>query len=142
MNDTANTIHPFEAAGLGIAPFRCTGVVEKSGPIKYPNGMEVGAPGQPMGTCEFCGNGIKYCCQIVSHDGRHFEVGCDCVEKLHREDNALATAAQRIRADIRRKQQEERAERRLFTSLLAAEWYPRLFICMEENLEVFTPDRR
>lgn len=80
-NDTAQTLHVFEKAGLGKAPFRCVGMERKVGPITLRDGLTVGAPGQPMGTCDFCGTGIADCFQIVSADGRSFVVGCDCVAK-------------------------------------------------------------
>lgn len=116
MTDELNTLHPFEESGLGKAPFRCTGWEHRVGPIKLSCGMEVGSPGQPMGTCDFCGNGIAVCMQIVSADGKRFEVGCDCVKKLERKDNKLADAAQRIRAEVRKKHRlalaaKRRAER-------------------------------
>lgn len=74
-------LHRFEAAGLGKAPFRCVGVERRVGPINLGNGLEVGAPGQPMGCCDYCGQGIAECYAIVSADGREFIVGCDCVSK-------------------------------------------------------------
>lgn len=59
---------------------------ERRGPIKITvNGIqcETGAPGQPMGTCQYCGTGIAICCEIESADGRRFVVGSTCVEKTH-----------------------------------------------------------
>lgn len=80
-----NTIHVFERAGLGKAPFHIVGVQERRGPITIleKNGcaFQVGAPGQPMGTCKFCGQGIAVCWSIRSADDRVFEVGSDCVFK-------------------------------------------------------------
>lgn len=84
---TENKIHKFEQAGLGKAPFRFVGVEERRGPIReldkngQPTGVEYGAPGQPMGTCDYCGQGIAICCTIVSADGKRFIVGSDCVAK-------------------------------------------------------------
>lgn len=83
---TATDLHVFEAAGLGTAPFRYLGFTELRGPIKILengvwNGLESGAPGQPMGTCAYCGQGIAICCEIRSADGKTFVVGSDCVEK-------------------------------------------------------------
>ena len=84
---TATEQHVFEAAGLGTAPFRYVGFRERRGPEKILDangvwhGEECGAPGQPMGTCKFCGQGIAICCEIVSADGKRFIVGSDCVEK-------------------------------------------------------------
>jgi hypothetical protein len=77
----ATTQHVFETAGLGRAPFRYLGCFVSVGPIKLADGSEVGAPGQPMGTCSYCGAGIKNCCRIKSSDGIVSIVGCDCVAK-------------------------------------------------------------
>jgi hypothetical protein len=68
--DLANvsTIHVFEASGLGKAPYTFLGVSVKVGPLKLSDGSEVGAPGQPMGCCKFCGTGA---------DGKDFYVGCE-----------------------------------------------------------------
>lgn len=79
-----NSVHPFERAGLGVAPFRFVGMFSDFGPhFCEMNGVrvEVGAHGQPMGTCDYCGQGIGYCFTIRSADGREFVVGSDCVAK-------------------------------------------------------------
>lgn len=74
MNEST-TIHPFEAAGLGLAPFRVVGFSV----CKYQACQ--GAPVQPGASCDFCGTGIMNVFRIRSSDGREFKVGCDCVEK-------------------------------------------------------------
>lgn len=77
--------HPFERSGLGIAPFRCIGVERRVGPIRTQVApgvtVEVGAPGQPMGTCAHCGTGIAECCIIQDANGKRFVVGNQCVLK-------------------------------------------------------------
>jgi hypothetical protein len=79
-------IHAFEKAGLGKAPFTLTGFSHKVGPIRTQIGpgiwSEVGYPGQPMGTCDYCGTGIAMCFHIRSSDGKSFIVGSDCVAKV------------------------------------------------------------
>lgn len=79
-------IHKFERAGLGKAPFRFVGLYEDRGPRKtyLPGGIvvEVGAEGQPMGVCKYCGTGIAICCKVRSADGKEFVVGSDCIEKV------------------------------------------------------------
>ena len=95
METTQQYIHPFEAAGLGVAPFHFVGMTEKSGPIKLGNGLTVGAPGQPMGTCDYCGQGIKYCCSIKAADGAEFIVGNDCVRKTYKKGSRVLTDVQR-----------------------------------------------
>jgi hypothetical protein len=67
--------HKFEKAGLGLAPFRCVGVVEHF--ITYPGGRT-----QAAGTCDYCGTGIRFEYLIKSSDGNKFVVGSDCVEKV------------------------------------------------------------
>lgn len=77
----AARVHVFERAGLGKAPFRFIRVERRVGPLDMGNGCFVGAPGQPMGTCQYCGEGIAECCVIRSADGREFVVGNVCVGK-------------------------------------------------------------
>ena len=71
----------FERAGLGFAPFRLVAVEIRRGPIMLPGGLMVGAPGQPMGTCDYCGTGIAECCLIRDASGKTFIVGNECVRK-------------------------------------------------------------
>lgn len=103
----ADTIHPFEKAGLGKAPFKYRGIITRvcgADTTDPKTGIQTGATGQAAGTCNYCGMGIKYCCQIESADGQRFEVGTDCVEKLNRDDNrdvsALVQTVARDRAAI------------------------------------------
>lgn len=117
MNATEK-IHPFEASGLGRAPFEFIGVTTKVGPITLADGItQVGAPGQPMGTCDHCGQGIKDCFRVRSADGKSFEVGCDCIAKIYRTDNltsselARDSVYQQIQAARRQKARERRHER-------------------------------
>ena len=80
------TTHKFEIAKLGLAPFKLVGNYTDVGPkVWVENGIRVesGAPGQPMGSCDYCGQGIKFCFKIKSADGKTFVVGSDCVMKTH-----------------------------------------------------------
>ena len=111
--------HPFEKAGLGIAPFRCVGVERKIGPIKstdpkFPGvTFEVGAPGQPMGTCDYCGTGIADCYRIKSSDGKTFVVGSDCVARTYKEvDMTVPSDVRNAIAKIAREKREARADAR------------------------------
>lgn len=113
----ATTIHPFERSGLGRAPFRFLGLSVEVGPIQRGD-ITVGAPGQPMGVCDHCGQGIKYVCHITSADNHEFCVGCDCVKKLARADNAeydpviqqIATAKRKLDRDLRHVRETKRIE--------------------------------
>lgn len=93
--------HPWERAGFGKAPFQWLGCYEDIGPHKYPGGLEVGTPGQPMGCCDYCGNGIAECHKVRSADGREFIVGCDCVRKVNDEKSGVYQKA--VRASMDRK---------------------------------------
>lgn len=110
INAEPNTIHPFEAAGLGLAPFKLIGFDRKVGPIKMEDGTEVGAPGQPMGTCDYCGTGIADCYRIKSSDLKTFIVGCDCVLKLGRSDNRLVGEVKRKKLALDRAKRQVKRE--------------------------------
>jgi len=72
---TTATIHVFESAGLGRAPFRFVGfevVVYQACP---------GAPVQSGSSCDYCGQGIRNVCWVEDADGKRFKVGPDCVLK-------------------------------------------------------------
>ena len=104
-----NTVHPFEKAGLGKAPFHFVGLTENF--IVHPDGST-----QAAGCCDYCHTGIRNEYHIRSTDGNEFVVGCDCVEKLDRADNRLVAdvvAAKNARErQIRRaKADAEQAER-------------------------------
>lgn len=68
-------MHVFERAGLGNAPFKVVGSYE----MKWQ--ACPGAPIQPGGSCDYCGQGIMYAVAIRSADGQKFKVGSDCVHK-------------------------------------------------------------
>ncbi len=69
-----STIHKFERAGLGKAPFQFTGMTEKV--ITYPDGSS-----QAGSHCDYCFTGIRYEFWVESADKRSFKVGCDCIHK-------------------------------------------------------------
>lgn len=82
------TIHAFEKAGLGKAPFRYLGMVYQD--ISYgllnikvqgANGELIDAQTTPGGTCDYCGHYILNMFRIESADGKKFKVGCDCIRK-------------------------------------------------------------
>ena len=101
--------HCFERAGLGLAPFKYTGSYESRGPITLvQNGVEVqvGAPGQPMGSCAYCGQGIAILCGITSSDGKKFVVGSDCVNRT-----GDAGLVDYVKRDVARRRTAMRHER-------------------------------
>jgi hypothetical protein len=109
MNET-ETVHAFEKAGLGKAPFTYKGTRASFGPIKMvdASGMEwsIGAPGQPMGSCAYCGQGIGYLCDIESADGKRFVVGQDCVKKT-----GDAGLTRKVNAHVRARTAKAKASR-------------------------------
>jgi hypothetical protein len=129
LNTEASFLHPFEKAGLGKAPFRCVGVSRKVGPIRIANPggtvTEIGAPGQPMGWCDFCGAGIADCYEIRSADGKSFVVGCDCVAKVCAKGERILDEVQRMARDARnaaarvRAAKKDKAVRARLAELLA-----------------------
>jgi hypothetical protein len=92
------TVHPWERAGLGKAPFRWLGVRHLVGPIRIAQSdgttLEIGAPGQPMGSCAYCAQGIAECHSIKSADGKVFMVGCDCVRRVSEPGDPVLKAAE------------------------------------------------
>ena len=65
--ETAQFVHAFEAAGLGIAPFEFVG--------EYDRGRN------NQTSCDLCGTGIRYEEIIRDAKGHTFKVGNECVHK-------------------------------------------------------------
>ncbi len=82
----AGTVHPFQAAGLGLAPFRYIGQVHQD--IAYgqavvaPEGTGPAVTTKPGGSCAYCGNYILHMFNVRSADGKTFHVGSDCIAKV------------------------------------------------------------
>jgi hypothetical protein len=119
MTTTNNDVklHVFEAAGLGRAPYKFLRMDVMRGPIRrIENGVEVqiGAPGQPMGSCQYCSTGILYAFWLRSADGKEFYVGSDCIMKsgdagLRRVIDPLIKQMQKEQRDARAKMTLEQA---------------------------------
>jgi hypothetical protein len=107
------TIHVFEKAGLGKAPFTLEGV-----DVRTYCAFQ-GAPVQPGAACGYCSTGIMECCLIRSSDGKHFIVGNECVKKTYDKGlvNAAKKAVNKIHLDAKHKREAERitAARKAFT---------------------------
>jgi hypothetical protein len=86
---TQKTIHPFEAAGLGLAPFRYVRFYQ----AKYQACQ--GAPIQPGASCDYCGTGIMNVYVINSSDGKEFKTGCDCVYKTFAKTDTVVKEVKR-----------------------------------------------
>lgn len=94
-------VHPFEAAGLGVAPFRFVGMHEEARAL--PDGTV-----QPAGACDFCGTGIRYVFVVEDARGQRAKVGSDCVERTCSEFDATLDAA--VRKEVNRVQREARGQ--------------------------------
>lgn len=70
----SETIHRWEAAGLGQAPYTFLGA--RKNVIRHDDGST-----QPGGTCAYCSTGIANEFMFRSADGRTFVVGSTCVHK-------------------------------------------------------------
>jgi len=128
-------IHVFERAGLGKAPFRLVNVVERRGPqpIGGPDSsLTVGAPGQPMGSCKFCGEGIADCYVIESADGKRFDVGCVCVGKT-----GDAGLRKQVDAARRQRDREKRLVRDQANTMWAQEQLRRVEVCVALNAQPY-----
>lgn len=94
-------IHPFEAAGMGQAPFRFVGY-ERKAHVDYP-----GATPRPGSSCDYCGTAIMDVFMVRSADGREFKVGCDCIRKVYAEFDAdIPVDARKAIARMQRQQRE------------------------------------
>lgn len=104
-------MHPFEKAELGKAPFRVIGCFQDIGPHRSvcpTTGVtiEVGSPGQPMGVCKYCWQGIAICYMIESSDGKRFTVGSSCVAKTG--DKTITSEVKRLELKAKNEKADER----------------------------------
>ena len=77
-------IHKFEAAGLGRAPFRFTGIETAADRAAVQRERENGGlmfTTNHSTSCDYCGQGIQNAYGVQSADGKRFKVGCDCIRK-------------------------------------------------------------
>ena len=111
MTEQIKRVHPFEIAKLGVAPFRPAGSYIDQGPKKIKiNGVELesGAPGQPMGSCDYCGRGILICFRVKDSTGRSFVVGSKCIEKTTHKGHPVYTAVQKVKRARAKEQRDQR----------------------------------
>lgn len=127
---TPTRIHPFEAAGLGLAPFRYVGSEVRLHQVP-------GCHPKAGASCDFCGTSIALCCLIESADGKRFKVGCDCVAKTARKsdihDNKLASDAAKAKRDHNRKKrwQRELAKAKKNAAVAPVRYAVALSVCTE-----------
>jgi hypothetical protein len=115
----SDSIHCFEKAGLGKAPFRYVGMVAQE--IQYGqrvighlNGVTFTT--KPGGTCDYCGTYIVNMFRIKSSDDKTFVVGCDCVlktgdagliKKIKSSQSLLQSARRKAQKDHKADQDQE-----------------------------------
>lgn len=109
------SIHCFEKAGLGKAPFRYVG--EEYQDIRYGSRV-IGSIGgcavetKPGGTCAYCSTYIVNMFVVESSDGNRFHVGCECIKKtgdagLVRKVEAAVKKMNRERREAKKKLEAE-----------------------------------
>lgn len=111
-----DTIHLFQAAGLGLAPFRLEGMCQipstslaEANPTAYNAALRMLPQGIGIGSCAYCGTPLTNNFLIRSRDGRLFPVGSECVRKTG--DRGLTDKVKVIERERRRAAREE--ERRV-----------------------------
>ena len=115
MNTAATiTVHPFEAAKLGVAPFRYVGMfslpsasLAAQNVDAYNNALasiprDIGA-----GSCCYCGMYITHNFIIKSSCGRRFVVGCECVTRTG--DAGLVKEVKAERSKMAKEKREAKA---------------------------------
>lgn len=124
-----NRIHPFERAGFGHAPYRCTGSDRR---VYY---AAPDAPAQPGASCNYCGTGIMDVYHVVSADGCSFVVGSDCVRRVWQEFDATIppdfraefTRIERAKREIQRQARQARLDERCRRATATLDGMPGLF---------------
>lgn len=116
------SIHLFENAGLGKAPFRCVSFIQlpsvslaEHNPSGYNNAMNNAtqiAKGYniKLGSCDYCGMALMNHFVIKSADKKFFTVGCECVRKTNDSglrDKVKLLQRQKAKAEREKKRQEK-----------------------------------
>ena len=111
---TNTTQHPFEAAGLGKAPFKFIGIEAQD--LRYGRAIlnraeyektSIAVETKPGDSCAYCGQYIVNMYNVRSADGRTFHVGSDCIEKTG--DRKLIDRAKVARLSRERVKREAKA---------------------------------
>jgi len=121
-------IHQWEDKGHGKAPFSFVSMISMPSAEAYGSNVEGYNNAMAdawrsakqfdvrLGSCDVCGTGIHNHCVIRDANGKHFVVGCDCVEKT--DDSKLITATKnanrlRVKAAKAEKAAKQREQQRL-----------------------------
>jgi hypothetical protein len=110
-----DTIHKFEIAGLGKAPFKLVGfykmpsnALAEHNPDGYNSALRAMPKGAGCGSCQFCGIGLINNFIIKSADGKINAVGCDCVQKVG--DKGLTTKIKEMQRLARKEKRDAERE--------------------------------
>jgi hypothetical protein len=142
MNNTTTTtesdkVHPFERAGLGVAPFKFVGWHES----KFQ--AHPGAPVKAGSSCDYCPQAIMIVCVIEDAHGKRFKVGCDCARKaggaklVARVEKAMTEREREIR---KARSEKRRTQRRAKPASQAQIDYARKLGATDADLEEATID--
>lgn len=111
MTQANDSIHKFEIAGMGKAPFKVVGFYKipslslaEHNPNAYNNQLSAMPQGFGIGSCAFCGIGLVNNYLIESADGKKSAVGCDCVGKAG--DAGLTSKIKEMQRQARREARE------------------------------------
>ena len=119
----SQSIHPFEKSGLGVGPFRLTGVISlpnasiaEANPAAFNGAMRdaqeaAKCSGVRLGVCDHCGAGLMRNAVVTDSAGKCFVVGLDCAMKVG--DASLGSRAKIEANRIRREAAAARKEREL-----------------------------
>lgn len=110
-----DTIHKFEIAGLGKAPFKIVGFYKMPSPSlagenphAYNMQLQAMPTGHGCGSCTYCGTPLVNNYLIESSDGVKSSVGCDCVGKVG--DRGLTTKIKEMQRIARREAREAKRQ--------------------------------
>jgi hypothetical protein len=119
MNALIRIAHPFETAGLGVAPFRflfCYSLPSPSlagqNPEAYNNALRQMPSGIGCGTCGCCGMALMHNYIVESSDGLRSAVGSECVRKTGEKTliSEVELEARKVAKTVRKAGERARAE--------------------------------
>lgn len=90
---TQRLTHVWQEAGMGQAPYRCTGHLDT---------------GSVTTTCDYCGAGLRHVFFVQDSQGNSYKVGMDCVGKTY--DAKLTTEAKLLKARAAREKRQAKAK--------------------------------
>lgn len=109
------TIHVFEDAGMGKAPFKLIGLYSipssslgATNPDAYNNMLKAMPKGIGIGSCAYCGTPLVHNFIIESACGKKSPVGCDCVAKTDDKGLVKAIKLEKSRVNREKRQQEQK----------------------------------